>query len=100
MEKFETFELGQLKHFLPEYMCTQRSLRSAYASAQSDQNLRCLPEGALAPWLPKKCPAKTDQTARMRSLIRVVAGRTCNPVGNAVFGSNSIYRKTPAAIVI
>ena len=33
-------------------LCTQRRLRSAWASAQSDQSLRCPPEGSYRPKLP------------------------------------------------
>ena len=36
-------------------MCAQRTLRSARASAQSDQSLRCPHEEILDPWLPIKC---------------------------------------------
>ena len=44
-------------------ICTQRRLRSAWASSQSDQSLRC------------------DQTGQMPRLIWVFAGRTCHFVG-------------------
>ena len=40
-------------------MCAQRRLRSAWASAQSDQSLRCLPEESLGSWLPIKRTKKT-----------------------------------------
>ena len=40
-------------NFLLGCMCTQRRLRSACASAQSDQSLRCLPEA-------KECLTKTQ----------------------------------------
>ena len=40
-------------------MCAQRSLRSAWASAQSDQSLRCPHEESLGPYLPIECTAKT-----------------------------------------
>ena len=42
-------------------LCTQRRLRSAWASAQSDWSFRCPPEEALGPWLP----------STQRRLIRV-----------------------------
>ena len=32
-------------------MCAQRRLKSAWASAQFDQSLRCLQEESLHPWL-------------------------------------------------
>ena len=40
-------------------MCAQRKLRSAWASAQSDQSLRCPHEESLGPWLPIERTAKT-----------------------------------------
>ena len=40
-------------------MCAQRRLRSDWASAQSDQSLRCPHEETLGPWLPTECTAKT-----------------------------------------
>ena len=43
---------------------------------QSDQNLRCLHEESLSPWLPIKRTAKTDQTGRTPRLIGVFTGRT------------------------
>ena len=41
------------------WLCAQRRLRSAWASAQSDQSLRCPHEESLDPYLPIKCTAKT-----------------------------------------
>ena len=41
--------------------CAQRRLGSAWASAQSDQSLRCPHEESLGPWLPFECTAKADQ---------------------------------------
>ena len=40
-------------------MCAQRRLRSAWASAQSDQSLRCPPEETLCPTLPTERTTKT-----------------------------------------
>ena len=40
-------------------MCTQRRLRSAWASTQSAQSLRCPHEDTLSPKLPIECTAKT-----------------------------------------
>ena len=57
-----------------KWQCAQRRLRSAWASAQSDQSLRCPHEESLGPWLPIELTAKTDQTLRMPRLIRVFAG--------------------------
>ena len=50
-------------------MCAQRRLRSAWASAQSDQSLPCVHEESLGPKLPLKSTAKTDQTGWMTRLI-------------------------------
>ena len=41
--------------------CAQRRLGSAWASAKSDQSLRCPHEENLGPWLPFERTAKTDQ---------------------------------------
>ena len=50
-------------------MYAQRRLKSACASAQSDQSLRCPHEETLNSWLSKKGPSEdSDQTARMRRL--------------------------------
>ena len=40
-------------------LCAQQRLRSAWASAQSDQSLRCPPEGSFGPQLPIEHTAKT-----------------------------------------
>ena len=40
-------------------LCTQRRLRSAWASAQSDQSQRCPPEAKVGPKLPIERTAKT-----------------------------------------
>ena len=40
-------------------MCAQRRLRSAWASAQSDQSLHCPHEESLGPGLPIECTVKT-----------------------------------------
>ena len=40
-------------------MCAQRRLRSAWASAQSDQNFRCPHEESLGPYLPTERASKT-----------------------------------------
>ena len=59
-----------------KWVCAQRILRSAWASAQSDQSLRCPHEETLGTELPIERTAKTDQTGRMPRLILVFAGRT------------------------
>ena len=61
-------------------MCAQQRLRSACASAQSDQSF-CYPyEEASDHWPPIERLAKTDQTWRMPRLLRVFAGRMSNCV--------------------
>ena len=62
-------------------LCPKWRLRSAWASAQSDQNLRCPHEETLGPYLPIECTVKTDQTGRMFRLMWVFAGSTCHFVG-------------------
>ena len=42
-----------------KWLCAQRRLRSAWASAQSNQSLRCPHEESLGPWLPIERTAKT-----------------------------------------
>ena len=59
-----------------KWLCAQRRLRSAWASAQSDQSLRHPLEETLGPWLPIECTAKTDQAGWMPRLIWVFAGCT------------------------
>ena len=59
------------------HVCPAKRFRSAWASAQSDQSLRCLHEETLGPWLPIERTAKTDQTGQMPRLIWVFAGCTC-----------------------
>ena len=59
-----------------KWVCAQRRLRSAWASAQSDQSLRCALNGQLKTQAFFMWTAKTDQTGRMPRLIWVFAGRT------------------------
>ena len=44
------------------WLCAQRRLTSAWASAQSDQSLHCPHEENLDPQLPIERTAETDQT--------------------------------------
>ena len=46
-------------------MCAQQRLSSAWASAQSNQSIRCPHEETLGPQLPIERTAKTDQTGRI-----------------------------------
>ena len=55
-------------------LCAQRRLRSAWASAQSDQSLCCPHEETLGPQLPIGRTAKTDQTGQMPRRIWVLVG--------------------------
>ena len=59
----------------------QRRLRSAWASALSDQSLCCLHEETLGPQLPIERTVKTDQNGQMLKLIWVFAGCTDHFVG-------------------
>ena len=64
-------------------LCAQQRLRSAWASAQSDQSLRCPHEKTLAThWAHCK---DSDQTGRMPRLIWVFAGHTDHFVGFVMF---------------
>ena len=67
------------------WLCAQRRLRSAWASAQSDQSLRCpvWSESSLSAWRKLGSLATywahsedSDQTGQMPRLIRVFAGHT------------------------
>ena len=63
-------EMSRLMTKPTMWLCAQRSLRSAWASAQSDQSLRCPHEESFDPYLPTERIAKTlDQTGRMPRLI-------------------------------
>ena len=58
------------------WVSAQRRLRSAWASAQSDKNLRCPREESLGPELHTKRTAKTDdQTGRMPQFVGCVVSR-------------------------
>ena len=71
---FENFKL-KLKSYESDktnkMMCTQRKLRSAFTSAQSDQSLRCPHEETMGPWLFLECTAKTDHTGQMPRIVWV-----------------------------
>ena len=59
-----------------KWVCTQRRLRSAWASAQSDQSLCCAQWVAKGPSFLHADSEDFDQTGRMPRLIWVFAGRT------------------------
>ena len=59
-----------------KWLCAQRRLRSAWASAQSDQSLLCLHEESLGPYTHWAHSKDSDQTGRMPRLIWVFAGHT------------------------
>ena len=57
-------------------LCTQQRLKSSWASAQSDQSLRCLHEETLGPQLLIECTVKPVQTEQMPRLLCVFTGCT------------------------
>ena len=57
-----------------KWMCTQRRLRSGWASAQSDQSLQCTQWVAEDPWFLHANSKDSDQTGRMPRLTWVFAG--------------------------
>ena len=61
-------------------MCAQRRLRSAWASAQSDQSLRYALNGEVMTQAFFMRTEGSDQTGRMSRLIWVFAGRACHLV--------------------
>ena len=65
-------------------MCAQRRLRSAWASAQSDQSSLCAQWVVKNPSFLHVDSEYSDQTWRMHRLIWVFAGRTCHFVGFVV----------------
>ena len=82
-----------------EWVCAQRRLRSAWASTQSDQSLRCACPGwsessLCAHWVAKDPSflhadsGDSDQTGRMPRLIWVFAGRTATLLVFSWGGSN------------
>ena len=62
-------------------ICTQRRLRLAWASTQSDQSSLCTQWVAKDPGFLQADSEDSDQTGRMPRLIWVFAGRTCHFVG-------------------
>ena len=63
------------------WLCTQRRLRSAWSSAQSDQSSLCGQWVAKDPSFLHADREDSDQTGRMPRLIWVFAGCTCHFVG-------------------
>ena len=59
-------------------LCAQRRLKSAYASAQSDQSLHCPHQETLHPWLSKMRPVKI--LISLRIWIWFFAGRIISKV--------------------
>ena len=75
--------VGRLSRLMTKptkWLCAQRRLRSAWASAQSHQSLCCPHEGSSGPYLPIEHhwahSEDSDQTGLMPRLIWVFAGRT------------------------
>ena len=65
-------------------LCAQRRLISAYAFTHSKQNLYLLSTESFDVWLPIESEGMTGPPSHLRRLIRVIACRTCDLVGNAV----------------
>ena len=78
-------------------LCAQRRFRSAWASTQSDQSLRCALNGKLRAQAFFMQTAKTDQTGWMPRMIWVFAGRTsfCLFVMHRLI---IMYNKLPLAV--
>ena len=64
-----------------KWVCAQRRLKSAWASAKSYQILRCAQWVAKGPRFLHVDSEDSDQTGRMPRLIWVFAGRTCSFIG-------------------
>ena len=81
-EKWITFwtntrKMSRLVTKPTKWLCAQRSLRSTWASAQSDQSLRCPHEQKIGPLATHWAHSEdSDQTGRMHRVIWVFAGRT------------------------
>ena len=71
-----------VQRFSQFYMCAQRRLITVCASMHSHQSSLAIWSLSLA--IPRSHSEYSNQTARMRRLICVLAGRTCNLVGNAL----------------
>ena len=69
-----------------KWLCVQRKLRSAWASAQSDQSLRSPHEESLGPSYPLSASEDADQTGR----IWAYAGRTLILLVLSCHGSNAL----------
>ena len=59
-------------------LCAKRSLRSAWASAQSGQSSLCAQRVVKGPSFHRGDSEDSDQTGQMPRLIWVFAGRTCH----------------------
>ena len=62
-------------------LCAQQRLRSAWASAPTDQSSLCIQWVAKDPWFLHADSKDFDQTGWISRLIWVFAGRTCHFVG-------------------
>ena len=83
-------------------MCAQRRLRSAWASAQSDQSLLCTQWVAMDPSFLHADSEDSDQTGQVPRLIWVFAGRTCHCAGFVMrwLKSSDIYSSSCALLRI
>ena len=75
-------------------LCAQRRLRSAWASAQSDQSSLCSQCVAKDPSFLQADSEDSDQTGWMPRLIWVFAGRTAILLVSSRCGSNVLFRNT------
>ena len=73
--------LGRLMTKPTQWLCAQRSLRSAWASAQSDQSSLCAQWEATNPISLHAGNEDSDQTGQMLRQNWVFAGSTCHFVG-------------------
>ena len=97
-------------------MCAQRRLRSACASAQSDQSLRCPQEESLGPWLPNecpvwvfavcsmgRCPGWSESSLGAHAILLILSWGGSNAGFNGQYAVNSydlVHFKTMAALII
>ena len=84
-----------------KWLCAQRRLRSAWASALSDRSLCCPHKekymSLATHWAHS---VDTDQTGRMPRLIWVFAGRTVITLVLSWGGSNHIYHLTRSVVIV
>ena len=75
---------------VPSDMCAQRALKPACASMQSDQSLHCPLDKTASLTIQNTSSKDSDQTARMRRLIWIFAGRTLSARRSVFWGGLKI----------